>query len=54
MIVAPQVLPELHRQLFALILEELEEGSEIVNEVIEVTLEGADGAVLTRYFLAEA
>ncbi|WP_234706700.1 DUF5615 family PIN-like protein [Sinorhizobium sp. BJ1] len=37
-IIVPQVLPELQRELFALILEELEEPPEIVNEIIEVTL----------------
>lgn len=54
MIIVPQVLPELQRELFVLILDELEGAREIVNEVFEVTLEGEDGTVLTRYFLPEA
>ncbi|KQT04607.1 toxin-antitoxin system, toxin component, PIN family protein [Rhizobium sp. Leaf391] len=52
-IIVPQVLPELQRQLFALTLQELIEGGEIVNEVIEVSLDG-DEAILTRYSLPGA
>lgn len=52
-IIVPQVLPELQRQLFSLTLQELVEGGEIVNEVIEVSLDG-DEVVLTRYSLPGA
>lgn len=52
-IIVPQVLPELQRQLFGLTLQELAEGGEIVNEVIEVSLDG-DDAILTRYSLPGA
>lgn len=50
-IIVPQVLPALQRQLFALILQEFGPGQDFVNEVIEVTIEGQDSAVLTRYSL---
>nr|WP_281435181.1 DUF5615 family PIN-like protein [Rhizobium lemnae] len=49
-IIVPQVVPALQRDLFALILEEIADGEELLNEVIEVSLEG-DEAVLTRYSL---
>ncbi|MBB4420812.1 putative nuclease of putative toxin-antitoxin system [Rhizobium leguminosarum] len=52
-VIVPQVLPALQRHLFALILQDLAEARDIVNEVIEVTLDGED-AVLTRYSLPEA
>lgn len=50
-IIVPQVLPALQRELFALILQEFGPGQDFVNEVIEVTIEGQDSAVLTRYSL---
>ncbi|EJZ22750.1 hypothetical protein [Rhizobium sp. Pop5] len=52
-IIVPQVLPVLQRELFALILQDLAGAQDMVNEVIEVTLAGED-AVLTRYSLPEA
>jgi predicted nuclease of predicted toxin-antitoxin system len=52
-IILPQVLPQLQRELFALILRELAEGEELVNEVIEISLDG-DEAVLDRYVLPQA
>ncbi|WFU07341.1 DUF5615 family PIN-like protein (plasmid) [Rhizobium sp. CB3171] len=53
-IIVPQVLPFMQRRLFALILQDLEGAGDMVNEVIEVTLDGDDSAVLTRYSLPEA
>ncbi len=52
-IIVPQVLPVLQRELFALILQDLADTQDMVNEVIEVTLDG-EHAVLTRYSLPEA
>lgn len=52
-IIVPQVLPAQQRELFALILQDLADTQDMVNEVIEVTLDGED-AVLTRYSLPEA
>ncbi|MGG7539736.1 DUF5615 family PIN-like protein [Rhizobium sp. Nf11,1] len=52
-IIVPQVLPVLQRDLFAIILQDLADTQDMVNEVIEVTLDGED-AVLTRYSLPEA
>lgn len=52
-IIVPQVLPAQQRELFALILQDLAGAQDMVNEVIEVTLDGED-AVLTRYSLPEA
>jgi predicted nuclease of predicted toxin-antitoxin system len=53
-IIVPQVLPALQRALFDLILRELAGTEDFVNEVVEVTLDGGDDAVLTRYSLPEA
>ena len=50
-IIVPQVLPALQRELFFLILQEFVPGQDFVNEVIEVTIEGEDNAVFTRYSL---
>ncbi|KPH05079.1 toxin-antitoxin system, toxin component, PIN family protein (plasmid) [Rhizobium acidisoli] len=52
-IIVPQVLPAQQRELFALILQDLAGGQDIINEVIEVTLDGED-AVLTRYSIPAA
>ncbi|MFA1625678.1 DUF5615 family PIN-like protein [Rhizobium mongolense] len=52
LIIVPQVLPVQQRELFALILQELAETQDLVNEVVEVTIEG-DEAILTRYALPE-
>ncbi|YCI06425.1 DUF5615 family PIN-like protein (plasmid) [Ensifer sp. D2-11] len=51
-IIVPQVLPGLQRELFTVILDELGTDSELVNEVIEVTID-SDAAVLTRYALPD-
>lgn len=49
-IIVPQVLPELQRELFTLILRELAEGEVLLNELIEISFDG-DEAVLNRYSL---
>ncbi len=49
-IIVPQVVPALQRDLFTLILEEIAGGEELLNEVIEISVEG-DEAVVTRYSL---
>lgn len=49
-IIVPQVVPALQRDLFDLILHELATGEELLNEVIEISIEG-DEAVLNRYSL---
>ena len=46
----PQVVPALQRDLFTLVLEAVAGGEEVLNEVIEISIEG-DEAVLTRYSL---
>lgn len=50
-IIVPQVLPARQRELFDAILEELVSAEELLNEVIEITLED-DDVVMTRYTLA--
>ena len=51
-IIIPQLLPALQREIFTGILEELGNEGEFVNEVIEVTID--DGAAtLTRYALPD-
>ncbi|MDH0913113.1 toxin-antitoxin system, toxin component, PIN family protein, partial [Rhizobium pusense] len=49
-IIVPQVVPALQRDLFELILQEIAGGEELLNEVIEISIED-DEAVLTRYSL---
>lgn len=49
-IIVPQVVPALQRDLFELILQEIASGDELLNEVIEISIED-DEAVLTRYSL---
>lgn len=51
-IIVPQVLPARQRELFAAILEELAVSEDLVNEVIEIFVEG-DEAVITRYALPD-
>lgn len=51
-IIVPQVLPARQRDLFEALLAELEPEQELVNEVIEITLDG-DVAEMTRYTLPE-
>ncbi|WP_087004047.1 DUF5615 family PIN-like protein [Rhizobium sullae] len=52
LIIVPQVLPVRQRELFTLILQELADAQDLVNEVVEVTIEGNE-AILTRYALPE-
>lgn len=47
-IIVPQLLPARRRELFNAVLADLEPGDELLNEVIEITLNG-DTAELTRY-----
>jgi hypothetical protein len=49
-IIVPQVVPAMQRELFTLILEEVAGGDELLNEVVEISIEG-DEVVLTRYSL---
>ena len=53
LIIIPQVAPARQRELFALLLDEIEAGGEPVNEAIEIRLEGG-AAVLERYALPAA
>ena len=52
-IIVPFVAPALQRELFDLVLRDLAEGEELLNEVIEISLDGKE-AVLTRYALPAA
>lgn len=52
-IIVPQVVPALQRELFELILQEIASGDELLNEVIEISIED-DEALLTRYSLPTA
>ena len=49
-IIVPQVLPALQRELFIAVLQEFVDAQEIVNEVIEIAIEDGEAA-LTRYAL---
>ncbi|MGG7536632.1 DUF5615 family PIN-like protein [Rhizobium sp. 12,4] len=49
-IIVPQVLPALQRELFLAVVQELAHAQEIVNEAIEIAIEDGQ-AVLTRYAL---
>ena len=49
-IIVPQMLPARQRELFDVILADLDPGDDHFNEVIEITLNG-DVAELTRYTL---
>jgi predicted nuclease of predicted toxin-antitoxin system len=49
-IIVPQVLPALQRELFMAVLHEFADAQEIVNEVIEIAIEDGE-AVLTHYAL---
>ena len=51
-IIVPQVLPALQRELFLAALDEHTDRNDLVNEVIEMTIEDG-GAILTRYALPE-
>lgn len=52
-IIVPFVTPALQRELFDLVLRDLADGEELLNEVIEISLDGTE-AVLTRYALPAA
>ncbi|MEO9340849.1 DUF5615 family PIN-like protein [Mesorhizobium sp. SB112] len=47
-IIVPQVLPALQRELFEAVLADLSPDEELLNEVIEITMDG-DIAAITRY-----
>jgi predicted nuclease of predicted toxin-antitoxin system len=49
-IIVPQVLPVRQRELFDAVLADLEPGEDLLNEVVEITLNG-HVAELTRYML---
>jgi len=49
-IIVPQVLPSRQRELFHVVLDALREMEQLVNEAIEIAIEG-DIAILTRYAL---
>ncbi len=51
-IIVPQVLPGLQRELFTAVLHELADAQEIVNEVVEIAIEDSE-VILTRYALPE-
>jgi hypothetical protein len=49
-IIVPQVVPALQRELFEALLLDLEPNQDLLNEVIEITLDG-EVAEMTRYTL---
>lgn len=49
-IIVPQVLPALQRELFSAVLQELAVSEGIVNEVVEIAIDDGE-AILTRYAL---
>ncbi len=49
-IIVPQVVPALQRELFEAVLADLEPNEDLLNEVIEITLSG-EAAEMTRYTL---
>ena len=49
-IIVPQVLPALQRELFEAVLADLDSSEELLNEVVEITMDG-DVATLNRYTL---
>jgi predicted nuclease of predicted toxin-antitoxin system len=49
-IIVPQVVPALQRELFEAVLADLEPNEDLLNEVIEITL-GGEAAEITRYTL---
>ena len=51
-IIVPQVTPVIQRTLFNLLLDDLGDDPDIVNEAIEIRIEGGE-AVIERYSLAE-
>lgn len=53
LIIVPQVAPNKQRELFDVLLDELDTHAAIVNEVIEIELDG-EAAVITRYDLPAA
>lgn len=51
-LIVPQVLPALQRELFEAVLADLEPGEELLNEVVEITMDGGVAA-LSRYMLPD-
>ena len=49
-IIVPQVIPRMQRALFEVVLSDLPDGALLVNEVIEIVVDGGD-AVMSRYSL---
>lgn len=47
-ILLPQVVPEMQRELFQLLLAELQSGEHIVNEAIEISIEDGE-PIIARY-----
>jgi predicted nuclease of predicted toxin-antitoxin system len=50
-IIVPQVPPARQRELFNLLLDDLPDGADLVNEAIEITINGNE-VVMERYVLA--
>ena len=53
LIIVPQVLPARQRELFAALLESVSAEEFLINEVVEIALEG-DVAVISRYNLSSS
>jgi len=51
-IIVPQVLPARQREMFDAVLDELANSDELLNEIIEISVE-EDALVITRYVLPE-
>lgn len=51
-IIVPQVPPDTQRLLFNLLLDDLKEADDLVNQAIEISIEGEE-VVMERYNLAE-
>lgn len=51
-IIVPQVLPAQQRELFEAVLDELTNDDGLINEIIEISVKGAELAI-TRYILPE-
>ena len=52
-IIVPQVVPQMQRALFQVVLSGLPDGALLVNEVIELIMDGGE-AVMSRYGLPSA
>lgn len=51
-IIVPQVLPARQREMFDAVLDELANSDELLNEIIEISVED-DALAITRYILQE-